>query len=415
MRLRLRRRLSALGLVALGLFLVSKRLLWNKKLDQDEGTSGGKPVKPVKHGEHVGKTFADSRNESTTAAVQIAAPVAQPKLVLFYTSLFGRLPWPGLDNSRNFTHWAHKPCGVRACQITYDKRRFEESDVVLFHGRDMPRVEKMRQLSKRRHGRQKWLYFVHESPQFLYYDPAMYNGFFNWTMSYRRDSDFFVPYRTYTRLSSEDQIPEANKNCAVGKERLVVWLASHCGYEREGFVRKLMRYVSVDVFGACRGKFNQTKVCRRRDPECGQLLKRYKFHLSFENSFCADYITEKYWRTPFNHDIVPVVLGGANYDSAVAIPGSFINVADFPSIKALADYLLYLDKNDDAYSRFFRWKEKFKPVLPESWTCAVCAAVNNSTVMSTSTVYHNLQRFWAPEHACGMNQNKVRQMLADAA
>ena len=42
-------------------------------------------------------------------------------------------------------------------------------------------------------------------------------------------------------------------------------------------------------------------------------------------------------------------MGGADYKK-IAIPGSFINVLDFPSVKALADYLLYLDKNNTAYN-----------------------------------------------------------------
>ena len=57
-----------------------------------------------------------------------------------------------------------------------------------------------------------------------------------------------------------------------------------------------------------------------------------------------------YWAIPFDNDIAPVVMGGANIDLQVVIPGSFINVVDFLSIKELAHYLLYLSNNDTAHT-----------------------------------------------------------------
>lgn len=51
----------------------------------------------------------------------------------------------------------------------------------------------------------------------------------------------------------------------------------------------IFRYVSVDVYGAC-GKL----ACLRSDAKCFKLLSSdYKFYLSFENSNCDYYITEK--------------------------------------------------------------------------------------------------------------------------
>ncbi len=38
----------------------------------------------------------------------------------------------------------------------------------------------------------------------------------------------------------------------------------------------------------------------------------YKFYLSFENSVCSDYVTEKFWKI-LNLDVIPVVLSGANF------------------------------------------------------------------------------------------------------
>ena len=52
-------------------------------------------------------------------------------------------------------------------------------------------------------------------------------------------------------------------------------------------------------------------------------------------------------------DVVPVVYGLGNY-SAVAPPHSYIDALSFPSVNALADYLLYLHHNDTAYNEYFR-------------------------------------------------------------
>ena len=60
--------------------------------------------------------------------------------------------------------------------------------------------------------------------------------------------------------------------------------------------------------------------------------KEYMFYLSFENSLCKDYITEKFYDA-MNHSIVPITLGGAlngahnDYEEAAGAPAhSFIDV-----------------------------------------------------------------------------------------
>ena len=63
------------------------------------------------------------------------------------------------------------------------------------------------------------------------------------------------------------------------------------------------------------------------------LERDYKFYLSFENSICRDYVTEKFYN-PLRYSMVPVIFGGADYQ-ALSIPkNSYIDVRDFPSGKS---------------------------------------------------------------------------------
>ena len=56
----------------------------------------------------------------------------------------------------------------------------------------------------------------------------------------------------------------------------------------------------MDIFGTCGSG--------RCDEECDHIERDYMFYLSFENSLCDHYVTEKLWNW-LKRDIVPVVMG----------------------------------------------------------------------------------------------------------
>lgn len=333
------------------------------------------------------------------------------KLVLLYTPIWKAMPWPGVSDSYDFVHCYGKLCPISNCRITYNKQALGVSDVVIFHGKDLPSPEHMMEIIPQKHEKQRWVFKMHENPHNTD-NQSSYDGFFNWTMTYRRDSDIFMPYNFYSTLPDNTGIGnfEENRNYAQGKTKLVAWMVSHCGTKRDEFVRKLQKYINIDVYGKCSKEFGQERTCKPRSTECSDLLKQYKFYLSFENGFCEDYITEKYWSTPFENDMIPVVLGGANYDPMVAVPGSYINVLDFKSIKNLADYLEFLDKNDTEYNRYFEWKKNYKIGNPECWTCNICAAASNPTL---PTKVYDLSTFWGVNTTCNKYSDKITNMLKE--
>jgi len=83
----------------------------------------------------------------------------------------------------------------------------------------------------------------------------------------------------------------------------------------------------------------------------------YKFYLSFENSLCRDYITEKFFNL-LDRNIVPIVYGAGNYE-AIAPPHSYIDALKYTPVQ-LAHYLDLLDKNDTLYNEYFWWKPYYK-------------------------------------------------------
>ena len=329
------------------------------------------------------------------------------KVILFYTTWFGSPNWLGIAQGAEL----NVSCGEQTCRFTHNRDELQRSDAVMFHGRDLPSETVLKEVEKTKPPKQRWVYHLLESPHHAGPDPALFNGMFNWTMTYRVDSDFFEPYGCFAPLTTDEVDPKP-KNYAEGKDKLVAWGVSHCGTLRDQFVEKLMKYIKVDIFGSCANKFNQHELCPRGSQKCNQKLQRYKFYLSFENSFCIDYITEKYWINALSHNIIPVVMGGASYeDERLAIPGSFINVVDFESVEALAKYLVYLNANDTAYNEYFWWKKEFKVVWSlDSWPCMVCKALNNDSL--PAKVYDNLGDFWGVAKNCGRNVDKIRKLIA---
>ena len=72
---------------------------------------------------------------------------------------------------------------------------------------------------------------------------------------------------------------------------MVAWIVSHCNAvnNRDEYVAELKKTgVEVDIFGNCGENIYHLNGTQIKD-----LITRYKFFLSFENSLCKDYITEK--------------------------------------------------------------------------------------------------------------------------
>lgn len=370
---------------------------------------------------------ATSRVNSNTAKQYQAQIISSPKkpkvdillerlprrlLILVYTLNGNEVKWVGedreecnLDTGENFVQ-----CPLERFEITYDKQRFSESNLVVFHANNMPNLGHLVALSKTRPISQRWVYHTMESPR-VTPDPGFLKGFFNATWTYRSDSDFSAAYATYVPLRLTEKAEAKAVDYTKGKMKLVAWMVSNCGPRlRLDFVKQLKQFIDVDAYGRCSQFLGKKLSCSKsREKQC---LKPYKFYLAFENALCKDYITEKYWEHLGDDNIVPVVMGGLEGDyGKLAIPGSYINVMDFKTVKELADYLHYLDRNNTAYNEYFKWRQKYQKSPYHYPLCNFCRSYALKSELSKVKIHHSLKDFWVKQGRCGEDDQKIYQML----
>ncbi|RUS74177.1 hypothetical protein EGW08_018066, partial [Elysia chlorotica] len=165
---------------------------------------------------------------------------------------------------------------------------------------------------------------------------------------------------------------------ARGKTRSVAWFVSNCQTpsKRQNYVRELKKYIDVDVYGAC------GTPCAKTNGQCTKDLPvKYKFYLSFENSICTDYISEKLFKiyAPDMH-VIPVTRGKTPY--AKYFPeNTFIDAADFSSPKQLAEHLKRLGSDLHRYSRMLEFKDQYRCFggLGSMW-CSLCEVLNTRSI-----------------------------------
>ena len=132
-----------------------------------------------------------------------------------------------------------------------------------------------------------------------------------------------------------------------------------------------------------------------------EILNFLILNSSFENSFCRDYVSEKFFKV-LEYDIVPVVFGRANY-SKIAPAKSYIDAQDFETPQKLAEYLQYLDKNETAYAEYFEWKKYFKVTLKNSIFCQLCKFLNDDKMPAKT--YPSISKWWYVESNCTLRGN----------
>ena len=305
----------------------------------------------------------------------------QPKTIIFWTTYY-RHTWRG-----NY----HK-CGKHKCYSTSKRSLLPYADAVVFHGFDDFEIKEALSVPRLTH--QYWIYFNWESSlRTRIQNITQYEPVFNWTMTYKLDSDIIY---SYSRVLPGKYLRgfDAKRNYLKGRTQTAFAIISNCFKPRLDYIHELRKYIDIDLYGRCPG---HKSLCRN----CWKIAKQYKFYLSFENSLCTDYITEKTYTNAFTNELVPVIMSGANLSNPLIIPqGSYIDARSYSSAKELATYLMEVSNSSTLYNNFFKWRAKWKIVNQwdyKSWECSICEKLYESNDVK---IYNNIYSWFNKSKEC---------------
>ncbi|XP_064601796.1 alpha-(1,3)-fucosyltransferase C-like [Liolophura sinensis] len=310
----------------------------------------------------------------------------QVKTILAWTEFFGTKDWiPKTICS-----------GDKICVSTTDKNALAISDGIVIHPRDL--VQKS-DLPTNRLPHQRLIYLIQESPWVTGINVGDYDGVFNWTSTYRRDSDF--PYTFFwtgrrQKTMAEDEYTQLLSNILSSKRKFIAYMNSNCNAahtKRLDFIHELSQHINVDVYGKC-GNLS----CPRGTEVCTNTMSQYKFYLALENTHCRDYITEKVHQPLIEWHAVPVVMGGADPSDYETIlpPHSYIHTSGFNSTRDLVDYLLLLDRNPKLYQQYHAWRRTHQRIHNDPW-CDICQGLHDTSLpVQTYTDFKG----WYREDVC---------------
>jgi len=265
----------------------------------------------------------------------------------------------------------------------------EKADFWIFHCMDMDDEHNLLpdgKWGKLRKPWSIWVWFCEEK------DPYQLSYLMNMTMTMRLESDIVMSYVNSDR-EMPDVLGEAWNEFGPtpmvpfekrGSENPVLWMAHNCQEldnkngasgnmlnNRTEYVRDLMEHVGVDSLGGCLNTKTDKKLSDRSQGlmvsmgrEAKYFGNKYKFYLSFENSNCRGYVSEKLPKA-FIWNLVPIVGGPDDWKRFIPTETSAISTEDFPTAQALGEFIKKVAANETLYNQYHSWRSNPNEITPE--------------------------------------------------
>ncbi|RUP48994.1 hypothetical protein BC936DRAFT_143511 [Jimgerdemannia flammicorona] len=275
------------------------------------------------------------------ACIQSLLKPAMTTLILYWTPYH-----------KNASYWdGHiiDQCGLSyTCQLTHHRERLNDASIVVFHAPeirlgDLPAT-----------GSRPWVLHLDEPPIELKWMRKKDDlERFQYSMSYRLDSAF--PSLPFSSTFFADSLKPLVVPWSQRNPVPVAWIDGDCTASngRHYYVRELMRWIDVDVYGGC---LTNKEWPKDMTPET--LLSTYKFHLTLEPANCVNYLSPNtYFATALRVGSVPVVDGPHDYDPFSPHKDALVELDDFASPRDLATYLSKAARNETLYATHFHYKQ----------------------------------------------------------
>ena len=266
------------------------------------------------------------------------AEARKKPIILFFNDFFTRPP-----DTKALS------CGD-CCAFTTDRRRLREAAAVIFH---IPSMQGIRRVKK--FPGQLWVAWSMESRvNYPLLADRSFMDKFDIRMTYEQSADIWCPYlprkREFEQALATPIADKTTSACAV-----MLQSAAFDASGRNQFARELMAHMKIDSYGSFLNNRQFATPDSGREAKLA-LIANYKFCLGFENSIAPDYVTEKFF-DPLISGSVPVYRGAPNVDLFAPGVNSFIDASKFAGPHELAEFLVYLDNNDEAYRSYLAWRE----------------------------------------------------------
>ncbi|EGT42451.1 CBN-FUT-5 protein [Caenorhabditis brenneri] len=343
---------------------------WEYTIDLYEGKSysGGGKILETKKGEGNAQVvfyelvadtdltnFSVGQLKSITIIAKKFTSVAQQDVVIVNSGELNAMT----ACSQQRPNFVRRTGQCRHCSITNNVSLLATSDAVFFHSRDFSE-ETLSEYAKNRQHHTPYVLMTQESPHHSYL--KKYSNYFNWTMTYRKDSDVHFPYGALVKLKEPARINYTEIWRSKTKEALWLNANSMSHNQRTQLVKKLKeKGMDIDLMGPAHR--NVPRDCPRSKlyEDCNiKLHSPYKFYIAFENSNCKGYVTEKFWAKAGLFKMVPIVMSRKIYRE-IGIPDSmYISIDDFPNLDQFVTHVKNLSNNETEYLKFHKWREDFR-------------------------------------------------------